>query len=252
MEVKTVLITQARMGSSRLPGKVMLTIKDKSLLEIHLNRLSAAKKIDKIVVATTENPLDDIIEKKVIELGFDVFRGSEDDVLDRFYRTAQNYNTEYIVRVTSDCPIIDPQLIDEAINCIEEKNVDYVSNVIDETFPDGQDVEVFKYSALKYAWENASIKSDREHVTPFIRNNSNLRGGTLFKAFSLKSDLNFSRIRMTVDEIQDFQLMNKIINNLGVNATWIDYSEYILNNQLTSINGDILRNQGYIKSLKND
>ena len=252
MEVKTVLVTQARMGSTRLPGKVLLEVNKTPLLKIHLDRLNKSKNVDKIIVATTDNSDDDIIEKLLKEWGYEVFRGSENDVLDRFYNAVKNLNPEWVVRVTSDCPLIDPLLVDKVIEVTQANSMDYGSNVIDETFPDGQDVEVCKFTALEMAWRDAKKDSEREHVTPYIRNNSDLKGGNIYKAISIKNDIDFSKIRITVDEERDFVLINKIISELGPNKSWQEYVNYILTVNLTNINGNIIRNEGYLKSLKND
>ena len=252
MEVKTILVTQARMGSTRLPGKVLLEVNKTPLLKIHLDRLNKSKNVDKIIVATTDNSDDDIIEKHLKEWGYEVFRGSENDVLDRFYNAVKNLNPEWVVRVTSDCPLIDPLLVDKVIEVTQANSMDYGSNVIDETFPDGQDVEVCKFTALEMAWRDAKKGSEREHVTPYIRNNSDLKGGNIYKAISIKNDIDFSKIRITVDEERDFVLINKIIDELGPNKSWQEYVNYILTGNLTNINGNIIRNEGYLKSLKND
>ncbi len=151
MEIKTVLITQARTGSTRLPGKILMEVNNTPLLKIHLDRLNQSKNIDKIIVATTVNEEDDIIEKIGTDWGYEVYRGSENDVLDRFYQAVQKIKPTWVVRVTSDCPLIDPLLVDKVIEITKAENKDYGSNVIDETFPDGQDVEVFKFSALEKA-----------------------------------------------------------------------------------------------------
>ena len=252
MELKTVLITQARIGSTRLPGKVLLEANRIPLLKIHLDRLKKSKNIDIIIDATTDNAEDNIIEKLAIEWGYEVFRGSENDVLDRFYQAVKNIKPLWVVRVTSDCPLIDPNLVDDVIEVTKSANKDYGSNVIDETFPDGQDVEVIKFTALETAWKNAKKDSEREHVTPYIRNNSNLKGKNIFSSISFNNNIDFSKIRMTVDEPNDFELINKIITELGFNKSWLEYTEYIINNKLVEINGNIIRNEGYFKSLKND
>ena len=250
--MNTLLITQARLGSSRLPGKVLLEVNKIPILKIHLDRLSKSKNIDKIIVATTNNSEDDIIEKNVVDWGYEVYRGSENDVLDRFYQAVINFKPNWIVRVTSDCPLIDPILVDKVIEFTQSANKDYGSNIIDETFPDGQDIEVFKFTALEHAWKVAKILSDREHVTPYIRNNSTLKGGIIFSAINYKNDIDYSKIRITVDEQKDFDLISKIIIAIGTERSWLEYSEYIINNDLVEINGNIKRNEGYLKSLKND
>jgi spore coat polysaccharide biosynthesis protein SpsF (cytidylyltransferase family) len=252
MEIKTVLITQARTGSTRLPGKVLMEVNNTPLLKIHLDRLIQTKNIDKIIVATTVNKEDDIIEKLATEWGFEVFRGSENDVLDRFYQAVKKLKPTWVVRVTSDCPLIDPLLVDKVIEITKAENKDYGSNVIEETFPDGQDVEVFKFSSLEKAWNEANKLSEREHVTPYIRNQSDLKLGNIFSAISYKNNTDYSKIRMTVDEQKDFELINKIVSELGTEKSWLDYTEYIIKNCLSNINGNIIRNEGYLKSLKHD
>ena len=252
MEVKTVLITQARSGSTRFPGKILKEIEGKSLLQIHLNRLRGCKTISKIIVATTIKPEDEIIYNKAIQWGFDASRGSELDVLDRFYKAVKNDKPDWIVRVTSDCPLIDPKLVDSIISFVQQKNVDYGSNTFVEKFPDGQDVEVFKFSALETAWKSAKLQSEREHVAPYIRNNSDFNGGVLFKAINFPCKFDYSKIRMTVDEIRDFELIKRLIEEIGVDQTWLKYTNYIIENDLGIINNSIIRNEGLKTSLKND
>lgn len=252
MELKTVLITQARTGSTRLPDKVLMEVNQTPLLKIHLERLKKSKNVDKIIVATTNSAKDNIIEKLALDWGYEVYRGSENDVLDRFYQAVKGIKPSWVVRVTSDCPLIDPLLVDKVIEFTQANNKDYGSNVIDETFPDGQDVEVFKFTALETAWKGAIKESEREHVTPYIRNNSNLKGKDIFSAISYKNNIDYSKIRITVDEPNDFELINKVITELGFNKSWLEYTEYIINNKLYEINGNIIRNEGYLKSLKND
>ena len=252
MEIKIILITQARTGSTRLPGKILKEIKGKSLLEIHLERLKKCKNVSEIIVATTTNIEDELIYNKSIELGVSSYRGSELDVLDRFYKSIENKNPDWIVRVTSDCPLIDPKLVDDVIAFAIKNNKDYVTNTLIEHFPDGQDVEVFKYSALKKAWEKANLNSEREHVTPYIRNNSDFKGASIFKALNYPSASNYSKIRMTVDETRDFDLIKVLINNLGTDKTWLEYTNHIIKKNLNKINNSIIRNEGLLKSIKND
>lgn len=252
MELKTILITQARTGSSRLPGKVLKEIEGRSLLQIHLERLKKCKSVSEIVVATTTKEEDKQIYTKAIEWGFSASRGSEWDVLDRFYKAVYDKNASWIIRVTSDCPLIDPMLVDEVVEFAILSNADYCSNSLIEQFPDGQDVEVFKFSALKKAWECAKINSEREHVTPYIKKNSDANGGNLFSAINFPCDFDYSKIRMTVDEIIDFELISTLINNLGSDKSWKEYTNYIIENELTKINGSIIRNEGYFNSLIND
>ena len=252
MELKTVLITQSRTGSTRLPGKVLMEINQTPLLKIHLDRLKKSKNVDKIIVATTDSAEDNIIEKLASEWGYEVFRGSENDVLDRFYQAVKNINPLWVVRVTSDCPLIDPKLMDDVISFAQNNNIDYCSNTLIENFPDGQDVEVFKFSALEYVWKNAVKKSDREHVTPLIRELSNYKGNNIFTAINFDNSCNYAQIRMTVDEIRDYELMKIVIEKNGVEKSWEEYVEFIVSNKLNTINDTIIRNEGYLKSLKKD
>ena len=252
MELKTILITQARTGSTRLPRKVLMEINKSPLLKIHLDRLNNTKKVDKIIVATTYNVEDNIIEKMVMDWGFEVFRGSENDVLDRYYQSVINIKPTWVVRVTSDCPLLDPELVDAVISFAQVNDVDYASNGIIENFPDGQDVEVFKFSALEKAWREAKLKSEREHVTSYIRNNSILNKESKFLILNFPSLKNYSNIRMTVDEHKDFELIEELITNLGTKCDWLTYTHYIINNELNKLNCNIIRNEGFLKSLKND
>lgn len=252
MELKTLLVTQARTGSSRLPGKVLKEVNGKSLLQIHLNRLKNCTKVSEIIVATTVNDEDEIIYNKAIEWGYKASRGSELNVLDRFYVAVKNQKADWIVRVTSDCPLLDAQLVDEIITYAQNHDYDYVSNGLIEHFPDGQDVEVFKFSALETAWKNAKLSSEFEHVTPYIINNSDVRGGKIFSGKNYDCEKDYSHIRMTVDEPRDFDLMEYLIQKLGTEKTWLEYTNYMIENDLTKMNDQIIRNEGLLKSLKKD
>ena len=252
MKFKIILVTQARTSSTRLPGKVLMKIRGKPMINYHLERLSQARYVEKIIIATTNNKKDDGLVNHVESLGFEVYRGSENDVLDRFYQSVKHYFPDWVVRVTSDCPLIDPELIDKVIIKILNYGCDYGSNTLVEKFPDGQDIEVFKFSALKKAWKESILKSDREHVTSFIKNNSNFNGGNLFSALNYNIELDFSQTRMTVDEKEDLEVIKILIKNLGSNKTWLDYANYISLKGLNKINGMIIRNEGFYKSLKND
>ena len=236
MEVKTILITQARSGSTRLPRKILKEINSESLLEIHLKRLNKCKNVSKIIVATTDKSEDKVIYDHAIDWGFNSFRGSESDVLDRFYQAVRKEKPDWIVRVTSDCPLIDPILVDKLINFAHDNNTDYCSNTLVENYPDGQDIEVFKFSALEAAWKNANLSSDREHVTPYIRNNSDFKGASLFTALNYPCVSNYSKIRMTVDETKDFNLIKILIKDLGTDKTWLEYTNHIIKNDLNKIN----------------
>ena len=250
--MKVLALIQARMGSTRLPGKVMKKIMGKSMIEILLSRVSKADLIDQIVIATSKLPENQDMVEHLEGLGYLVYRGSEDDVLDRFYNAAVYFEADYIIRITADCPLVDPDLINSVINYTIDKQVDYGTNTLKEEFPDGQDIEVFTINSLRLAWQNAVLPSDREHVTPYIRKNSDFYGRSIFKAINYFPITNYGHVRMTVDEIDDFQAIDKLITRFGTNESWQVYAEYIVNNILEFNNQNIIRNEGYLKSLKKD
>lgn len=251
--MNVVVVTQARSGSTRLPNKILLRIQDKTLLQIHIDRIKQAKEVNEIFIATTIESADDVIANLATELGIQFHRGSENDVLDRFYQTVKDIKPDLIVRLTSDCPLIDPELLDEVIIQAKSKNLDYYANIIEERYPDGQDIEVFTFSALEKAWKEAKLTSDREHVTPYIRNNSTYKAGSLFKSDNHGLEENYNHVRLTVDEPQDLEVITHIVNDLGLDKDWKTYAEYYLNNpQIKALNNTIIRNEGYQKSVDQD
>lgn len=241
---EVIIITQARLKSKRLDRKILKVIDGKSLLEIHLERLKKSKYSDNLIVATTYEDKIEIVLDILKNLNIPFFQGSMEDVLDRFYNAANKYNPSYVVRVTTDCPLIDPNLLDEIIDYVLDKEIDYGSNTLVEAFPDGQDVEVIKWSALKYAWHNANSKNEREHVSPFIRKNSTFFGGKIFTSENFDCKYNFNKVRMTVDQIEDFEAIETLINKLGCNLDWLSYTKYILENPNLFSNQKIIRNEG--------
>lgn len=249
---KVYVLIQARMGSKRLPGKVLKKIKGKTLIEILLDRLKKSKRPDKLIVLTSQSQSDDVLADYLENKSITYFRGDENDVLDRYYSAVQKYPCDYVVRITGDCPLIDPNLLDQLIDLALNTDSDYCSNLFYESFPDGQDIEVFKYNVLKKAWIEAKLLSEREHVTPYIIKNTDLKGGELFKAKTYDSDSDYSSVRMTVDTLSDFNAIKTLINNLGDNESWDVYTNFILKNPENFFNQKIVRNLGYLKSLKND
>lgn len=249
---KTILVTQARIGSSRFPEKVLQKLGNSTLLGVHLERLKKSTLASQIIVATTHEPKSDQIISIAEKAGVTVFQGATDDVLDRFYQAVVHHYPNYVVRVTSDCPLIDATLIDEVITMVQENNLDYGSNTIVENYPDGQDVEVFTFKALQKVWETATLLSDREHVTPYIRRNTDFNNGIMFKAMNYPAPENFNHVRMTVDEPADLETVALLIQELGVNCDWKTYTNYILAHQEALQNQTIIRNEGYIKSLNKD
>jgi len=249
--MKVVVITQARLGSTRFPNKILKKIKGETLLGIHVNRIKKCKAVSAICIATTNKVQDSVISDLAKAFDVHCFKGSEDDVLDRYYCAAQKMNADLIVRLTADCPLIDPVLIDEIVKKAKQELVDYYTNTLIENFPDGQDVEVFTFAALKEAWINAKLLSDREHVTSYIRNNSSFNGGSIFTSDNYYCDKNYNSVRLTVDEEVDFKVIEHIINDIGVNENWKTYAEYYLSKKKISLlNNNITRNEGYQKSIE--
>jgi len=250
---RILLITQARCGSTRLPGKVLMKIEGKPLLHIHLQRLKESKLITDMVVATTTNDEDEAICEIATECGFHFYRGFVNDVLDRFYQAAQPFQPDWVVRVTSDCPLLDAALVDKVISHAVNNDLDYCSNVLEPSYPDGQDVEICKYAALKTAWTDAKQTSEREHVTPYIWKNSTFKGGSLFKSDNFSEGYNYGHLRMTVDEASDFEVIKALIEKLGTQRKWTEYAEYLESNEeIKNINNAITRNAGYVQSVKHD
>ena len=239
-------IIQARMGSTRLPGKVMLNILGKPVLWHVVNRVSKARLIDRLFVATTVNPEDDIITEFCKSNNILVFRGSENDVLDRYYQCAKEYNIKDIARITSDCPLHDPDVIDLVVNEYLKGNYDYVSSAY--AFPDGFDVEVFSFNALENAWENAKLPSEREHVTPYIKKNEKI------KKKNIHSNKKYPIYRCSLDQPEDYEFIKNIFGGIRRKMFYIDdVVNYIKkHSELLKINQHIKVNEGYLKSLKED
>lgn len=208
--MRKVAIIQARMGSTRLPGKVLKKVLNRPLLEYQLERIAKADELDSYVVATTTKDQDGAIVKLCEKLGVPVFRGSEEDVLARYFAAASCYQADIIIRLTSDCPLIDPHLIDQMIQtyCSQPNQYDYVSNVIERTFPRGMDIEVFSYEALAKCHQQAKQKSDREHVTRYMYQHPKQ-----FKLLNVENRQDQSEHRWTVDTWEDFKLVKKIIES---------------------------------------
>lgn len=242
-------IIQARLGSSRLPGKVLREIKGKSVLLHCLEQISYSTLIDDIIVATTTNPNDNLLVEKVKSYGYEVFRGNEEDLLDRYYQAARAFNTKIIVRVTSDCPLVDPEVIDKTIKAFQNSNCDYCCNAIPPTYPDGYDTEVFTFETLEKAWREASLISEREHVSPYIWKNKDK-----FKFVNLENDVDLSHIRITVDQKEDFMLIEKIINKINKSPILLRDIMKLLEEEpeLLEINKMHSRNEGYAKSVEED
>ena len=207
--MKTVAIIQARMGSTRFPNKVMRAICGTPMIGLLLARLKNSKLIDQIILATSEDSSNDPLVKYVREQGYSVFRGSEMDVLDRYYQAAKGAGADLVVRITGDCPLIDPALVDQVISKFLDSGVDYASNINPPTFPDGLDSEVFTFKALETAMCQAKSPEEREHVTPYITESGK------FSQANLACETNCSEERWTVDEPEDFEVVRKVFEHFN-------------------------------------
>ena len=249
--MKVVAVTQARYNSSRLPGKVLMKIGGKTLLQMHIERILKSEKIDQVILATTFEQQSDQLIGIAKSLNVAFFQGSTENVLDRFYKSVKDHKPDYVVRLTSDCPLVDSEIIDQVVDKCISGGYDYCSNTLKPTFPDGMDVEVMKFSALESAWRNSIKLSDKEHVTPFIWSNSTLRGGTLFQSSNVENDDDQSQLRFTVDEQADFELIRELVLELGDNKPWKTYVDYMSkNSEARTINSKFKRNEGYMKSIQ--
>tara|TARA_Y100001970_G_C13980194_1_gene722724 strand:+ start:181 stop:885 length:705 start_codon:yes stop_codon:yes gene_type:complete len=219
---KVVLIIQARMCSTRLPGKVLMNIEGKPALQYMIERLQHFAKSNALVVAVSNNPKDREIIDLCNSLKVDTFIGDEDDVLSRFYNTAKYYEADTVVRLTGDCPFIDPELVDEAINLHLTSNVNYTSNCENRTYPDGMDVEVMSFETLEKAYRESNDEFSREHVTPYIKGIED--GGNLdrFKKNELIFKADFSHIRWTLDTQEDLNRIRNIAKDLPENFSWLE------------------------------
>ena len=200
-----VAIIQARMGSSRLPGKVLMDLGGETTLARVVRRLQRSRQVTKIVVATTTARGDQAIIRECEHLQVVCFRGEEQDVLDRYYQAASANAADAVVRVTSDCPLIDPELVDETVEVFRDEHADYASNVFPRTYPRGLDTEVFSFDALDRAWREAREAHQREHVTPYLYEHPQI-----FKLASLSGAADYSRYRWTLDTREDLELLRAI------------------------------------------
>jgi glutamate-1-semialdehyde 2,1-aminomutase len=239
--VKTVAIVQARMGSTRLPNKVLRPICGTPMIGLLLQRLSRARRVDQIVVATAANPRNAPLVEYASGLGYSVYQGSEDDVLDRYYQAAVKANAAVVVRITGDCPLIDPALVDAVIEKFVELNADFGSNTEPPTFPDGLDTEVFTFRTLQIAWERARAGHAREHVTPFMLEAAE------FKRVNYGNDLDCSAERWTVDEPEDLEVVRRVFEEFEPRRdfSWLEvlalrnkHPEWFMANQ------HLIRNEG--------
>tara|TARA_X000000368_G_scaffold419092_1_gene422387 strand:+ start:16662 stop:18704 length:2043 start_codon:yes stop_codon:yes gene_type:complete len=238
---KIVAIIQARNGSSRFPKKILKKIGKLTLIEILLKRISLSKRINKVVVATTRSSSDNSLIKILMKRKIDFYRGDENNVLNRYYEAAKKFNADIVVRITGDCPVIDPKIVDEVIDLYLASKAAFASNIEPPTYPDGLDVEVFSFNELSNAKKFAKSKFDKEHVTPFIKYRRNIKKINKF------SNLNLSKIRLTVDEEVDLQQL-KILFKKFKNITKFGIKDiielYRKDKNIFSLNSHLNRNEG--------
>jgi glutamate-1-semialdehyde-2,1-aminomutase len=246
-ERNIVAIVQARMGSSRLPGKVLADIAGETMLGRVVERLQRSRTVDHVVVATSDSAADDAVEQFCQHKHCAVFRGSEANVLDRYYRTAKAFRADAIVRVTADCPLIDPEVIDRVVAAYLTGDCDYASNTLVCTYPDGLDAEVFSSTALEVAWYEARRETDREHVTPYLRSSGRFR----LRNVECELGRSLHHLRWTVDEPGDLEFARAIYARLGARSdfSWREVLSLLdADPSLAELNSEWLRNAGYYRS----
>ena len=241
-------IIQARMGSSRLPGKIMKKINgDTPMLKFQLDQLEFSKNVDQIIIATTTLEPDNLIVDFCKKNNLECFRGESKDVLDRYYRCAKKFKLSIIVRITSDNPLIDPTIVDHVISRFIDSDYDYMSTEVKKS-PLGFAVEVFTFKSIKKAWEEAKLPSEHEHVTPYFYNNPDK-----FKIESVSQEKDLSHIRCTVDTEYDFKLIEKIISKIETRPIHLDHilDLFSKDTNLLEINKHV-KHDGYARALKED
>ena len=247
--MKTIALIQARTTSSRLPGKVLQDVAGKPMLLRVVSRTQQAETIDLVAVITSTHESDDAIEQCCMENSVPCFRGNLDDVLDRYYEAACHFQANNIVRITADCPLLDPIIVNKVVNAFNDGTYDYVSNTIECTYPDGLDTEVFRFAALEKAWKEACLKSEREHVTAYI-----YKHPEIFQLGVVKNTEDLSALRWTVDTPSDLEFVRAIYAGFtDAHFGMEDVLRFIkVHPEVTVLNMDQERNEGYLKSLKED
>jgi spore coat polysaccharide biosynthesis protein SpsF len=241
-------ILQARVSSRRLPGKVLRPILGQAMILRQIERLQRSRRIDRLVMATSVDGSDDPLAALVDSAGLDVHRGSLDDVLDRFVTAATAYEPTWVVRLTGDCPLADPQVIDQVIEATVNSVSDYGSNTLEPTYPDGLDVEVIRYQVLKEVWRAGGSSAEREHVTLGI-----YRHPERFRLLSVKGEPDLSALRWTVDELADFLFVERVYAELFPSNPSFDTGDVLAlladHPGLIELNAGIRRNEGLAKSI---
>lgn len=239
--MRIIAIAQGRSGSQRLPRKILMPIEGEPMMARVIERLRRAKKLTDVVVATTTDANDDAVEELATQRGWNLYRGSHLDVLDRYYQAAVKYQADVVVRITCDCPLIDPDVVDRVVAEFESRlpEIDYVSNVVEpRTFPRGLDTEVFSFAALERSWKEGQAAPHREHVTPYIYQNPQL-----FRMGAVRNETDCSVYRWTVDTTEDMELVRRIYGHFKHDHfTWLEALELIRQNpDWSEINRDIVQ-----------
>lgn len=250
-KVPILAVLQARMSSSRLPGKVLLRVCGKPLLQHQIERVQRCRALGGLVVATSTHPDDDPIEALCESLGVWIYRGSLNDVLDRFVQAARPYQPEWVVRLTGDCPLADPGVIDRVASMASQGDYDYVSSALHPTFPDGLDAECVRHACLEQAGAEAALASEREHVTSYI-----YARPERFTLGEIRHPVDLSGLRWTVDEPLDFVFVSQVFERLHPANPAFSMEDVLAlldrEPQLARLNGGIVRNEGYDRSLRAD
>jgi len=251
MTERCVAVLQARMTSSRLPGKVMAPVLGQPMLFRQIERVMRSRRVQHLVVATSTDAADDALAQACAERGIACYRGSLEDVLDRFFQAALQAKAEIVVRLTGDCPLADPAVIDHVIACFEAEAVDYASNALTPTYPDGLDVEVMRFAALERCWRQARLPSEREHVTPYIYNHPEQ-----FSLLRVRQEQDLSALRWTVDTQPDLDFVAAIYAVLYPGNPAFGMADIMAllqkHPELATLNDGQSRNEGYITSLRKD
>ena len=241
--MKIVAVVQARMGSTRLPNKVMKPIGDKSMIQILLSRLSKSRQVNQILVATSVDPRNDVLSEHVESLGFHCFRGSETDVLRRYIDAGKSVDADIVVRITGDCPLVDPALVDQVIEKYLKGSSLYSSNIDPPTFPDGLDIEVIDFFTLEKSGLETEDTFDREHVTPYLRKSAQITKS------NLTSEIDYSNLRWTVDDPQDYEVVQNIFKHFApeIYFSWRDVLDLQKKSpELFLANQKTIRNEGAV------
>lgn len=246
-----VAFIQARTSSTRFPGKVLKPILGKAMLELEVERARACQTIDRVVIVTSVLPEDQQIVELGKRIGIDVFCGSLENVLDRFYQAAKKFKPDHIVRLTGDCPLIDAQVVDDLVRLYLEKKCDYGTNCMPPTYPDGLDAEVFSIKVLREAWQEASLPSHLEHISLFFEEQPKR-----FKIENLACNRDLSALRWTVDEPEDFEFVRAVFENLYQNENQFQMDDVLdlmkRKPELALMNQRFTRNEGLLKSKQED